>query len=98
MNATAPPATPGAPPQRPSRLLLLFAPFPGIGHWVLRRAGRGLLTFMVFAAGVNLIVLAPVMAPVARISPAWGWTLAALAVAFSLLDVTRIVLRGEAPL
>ena len=51
---------------------------------------------MVFAAGVNLLVLSYLMAPVALISPAWGWVLAAGAVLFSIVDVTRIVLRGRA--
>jgi hypothetical protein len=83
-------------PARPSAFLLLFAPIPGVGHWMVRRAGRGLLAFMVFALGLNLIAMATVMAPVAELSPVWGWALAGAAVAFSIVDVSRIVL-GKRP-
>jgi hypothetical protein len=63
---------------------------------MVRRAGRGLLAFMVFTLGLNLIAMPTVMAPVARMSPVWGWALAGAAVAFSIVDVSRIVLSRPA--
>lgn len=77
-------------------IALLFAPLPGIGHWVVGRGGRGLLAFMVLAAGANLILLSAVVAPVAPMSPTFGWVLAGAAVAFSTIDVARIVLKNRA--
>jgi hypothetical protein len=91
MSAPAAPPRESAPARR-SPLLLLFAPIPGIGHWVVRRSGRGLFAFMVFTAGINVIVMCAVMQPVSLISPVWGWILAASAVLYSTLDVGRIVL------
>lgn len=81
--------------KRPSPLLLVLAPIPGVGHWALRRGGRGLLVFAAFAFGVNLILMAHVMKPVIRIAPAWGWGIGGAAVAFSVVDVGRIVLGGR---
>jgi hypothetical protein len=86
---------PASNPRRPSPLLLVFAPLPGIGHWVIRHGGRGLVAFMVFAAGANLLMMSAVMESVTPLSPAWGWTLVAASVLYSLVDVTRIVLRGR---
>ena len=96
MADPSPSTATGKRPARPSVLLLIFAPIPGIGHWVVRRGGRGLLAFMAFALGVNLIGMAAVMAPVVQVSPVWGWAIAGAAVVFSILDVGRIVLGRRA--
>ena len=48
---------------------------------------------MVFAAGLNLILLAGIMSPVMQLSPVLGYVIAGAAVLFSLVDVTRIVLK-----
>jgi hypothetical protein len=94
-----PPSTtspaPVARPKRPSWLLLLFAPVPGIGHWLVRRGGRGLLALMVFTAGANLLMMSVVMKPVTRLSPVWGWVFAGAGVLYSLVDVTRIIVRAR---
>jgi hypothetical protein len=82
-------------PKRPSLLLLLFAPLPGIGHWAVGSGGRGLIAFILFAVGVNFLTMSAVMEPVTRLSPAWGWTFASAGVLYSLVDVTRIVLRAR---
>jgi hypothetical protein len=89
-------APPGTRSKRPSLLALVLAPVPGLGHWAVRRAGRGLLAFMMLASGLNIVLLAAVMAPVVRLSAVWGWLLAGVAVVFSLVDVTRIVLKSRA--
>jgi hypothetical protein len=89
----APSPVPAPKPKRPSPLLLIFAPLPGIGHWVVRHGARGLLAFMLFAAGANLLMMSAVMEPVTRLSPTWGWTFVAAGVLYSLVDVTRIILR-----
>jgi hypothetical protein len=58
---------------------------------------RGLVTFMLFALGVNLLMMSVVLEPVprTRLSPAWGWTVAGAAVLFSIVDVTRIFFRAR---
>jgi hypothetical protein len=80
-------------PRRHSMIILAFAPIPGLGHWLVGRAARGLLCFMAFVAGLNLLLLSRVMAPVADIPRAAGWAVAGAAVLYSLADVARIVLR-----
>jgi hypothetical protein len=82
--------------RKPSVFALLFAPIPGLGHWAVRRGGRGFLTFALFAAGLNLVLLSKVIEPVKRIPPVWGWAIAGAAVLFSTVDVARIVFRTRA--
>jgi hypothetical protein len=50
---------------------------------------------MLFAVGANFLLMSAVMEPVERLSPAWGWTFLAAGVLYSLVDVTRIILRGR---
>jgi hypothetical protein len=62
---------------------------------MVRRGGRGLLALMIFTAGANLLMMSAVMKPVTRLSPVWGWTFAAAGVLYSLVDVSRIIIRAR---
>jgi hypothetical protein len=78
-------------PRKPRAWALLFAPLPGIGHWMIGRAARGLFAFVVFTLGVNLVVLSRLLAPVTHFSVVYGFVLAGIGVLYSIVDVARLV-------